>query len=80
MEGKGKGEEGRGGQGKGRKGASLLLVPGFRHPGNTQNPPDFGRNPVEKKTAKNPHQTIQFQFVMSVITTDFFMFTASNDQ
>jgi len=41
----------------------------------------FAVKPVEKKQ-QNTHQTnlIQFQFVMPVITKDFFMFTTSNDQ
>jgi len=37
-------------------------------------------NTRRKTQQKNPHQTIQFHFVMPVIINDFFMFTASNDQ
>jgi len=54
---------------------------GFRHPGNTQrNPPDFFSKTHKKNRQKTAPNLIQFQFAMPVISKDFFMYTASNDQ
>jgi len=39
----------------------------------------FWVNPVKETSKKPAPNLIQFQFVMPVITKNFFMFTASND-
>jgi len=57
------------------------MASGFSHQGNTQKTARFlGVKPVEREQQKPAPNLIQFQFVMSVIIKDFFVFAASDDQ